>query len=58
MEAGNPFIGASLKVFVPGYLVSDVANHYGVIDLVVRGEFHRAMVSLLLMKELLPYYLM
>ena len=58
MEAGNPFTGGSLKVLVPGFLSSDVANHYGVLDLVVRGEYHRAMVALLLMKELLPYYLM
>ena len=57
MEAGNPFTGGSLKVLVPGYLSYDVANH-GVLDLVVRGEYHRAMVALLLMKELLHYYLM
>ena len=46
MASPNPFHKSIMKIYVPGVIISDVANH-----------FHAAMVSLL-MTETLPTFVM
>ena len=58
MEAINPLSPAYLRVITPGYTLSDVASHFGLLMCLSRGQHHIAMVSLLLMREIMPEYVL
>ena len=54
----SAFSTGTVAVHVPSYFVSDTTSHFGLLDLISRGEYHTAMVSLLLMRESIPYYVL
>ena len=50
----TPFRDQTTRVFIPGYMRSDLASHLAMIQAIMRGQFHCAMVTLLMMKEYIP----
>ena len=53
-EDPTPFRDTTIRVFIPGYMRSDQASHFAMLEAIMRGHFHCAMVTLLMLKESIP----
>ena len=46
-----------LNVYVPGFLKSETATMYGLLTCIANNEFHKAMMIILVMNEIIPDFL-
>ena len=50
----TPFREQTVRVYAPGYARTDLVSHLALIYSIMKGDYHCAMVTLLLMKESIP----